>query len=254
MKFSVCIDIMWPQEEFLEGMETVRATGLSAYEFWNWQGKDLDAIFRRQQELGLTPAAFCTKEWNLVDPEQRGTFLEGLKESLAAAGRLGCKTLISQVGSAMPGVSRERQTESIIQGLKAAAPLLEDVGVRLAFEPLNAINHGGYFLERSGDALEIAEAVDSPWVTILFDFYHQQITEGDLIRRSLSMLGRIGHVHCAGNPGRHELDIGEIRYDAVFRALRDNGYSGFLGLEYSPTRDRLTELRKLAQMEADFAK
>ena len=121
MKFSVCIDIMWPQEEFLEGMETVRAAGLSAYEFWNWQGKDLDAIFRRQQELGLTPAAFCTKEWNLVDPEQRGTFLEGLKESLAAAGRLGCKTLISQVGSAMPGVSRERQTESIIQGLKAAA-------------------------------------------------------------------------------------------------------------------------------------
>lgn len=254
MKFSVCIDCLFSGGDFLSAMNTVKESGLSAYEFWSWRNKDLNAIRRRQEELSLTPAAFCTKFTSLVDPAERTSYLEGLKQSIEAANLLSCRTLITQVGNTIPGVTRERQTDSLIEGLSACVPLLKDAGITLVFEPLNTkVDHRGYFLTSSEEALAVAEQVDSPYVSILFDLYHQQIMEGDLTANALKLLPHIGHIHCAGNPGRNELDTGEIRYETIFSALNGAGYSGFLGLEYRPTRDILPELKRIAETEKSFS-
>lgn len=247
MKFSVCIDCLFAGSDFLSAMDTVKESGLSAYEFWSWWNKDLSAIRRKQEELSLTPAAFCTKFTSLVDPSERNRYLEGLKESVEAAKLLECPTLITQVGNTLEGVAKEAQMNSLIEGLAACEPVLRDAGITLVFEPLNTkVDHKGYFLTESSDALFIAEQVNSPYVKILFDFYHQQIMEGDLIANSLRLLPYIGHVHCAGNPGRHEPDVGEIRYENIFSELDKAGYRGFAGLEYKPTKDIETELKRLA--------
>ena len=250
MKFSACIEALFSDREFTEGMELASQAGLSAYEFWGWWNKDLKAIRSKQDELGLTPAAFCTRFASLVDPTRRNDYLEGLKTSIEAAHFLGCKTLITQVGNELPGVSRDAQVTSLIEGLRACIPLLTDAGITLVYEPLNTkVNHKGYFLYSSDEALFVAEQVDSPSVKILFDFYHQQIMEGDLTRNVLRLLPHVGHVHCAGNPGRNELDIGEIRYDGLFDALDEAGYAGYAGLEYWPTRDVMDGLRELAERQ-----
>jgi hydroxypyruvate isomerase len=138
----------------------------------------------------------------------------------------------------------------MVAGLKAAAPLLEEAGITLLLEPLNGkINHAGIYLESSDEGFEILREVGSPNVKLLFDIYHQHITEGDIIRRITSNIDLIGHLHCAGNPGRHELDSGELDYIRIFKALDDAGYKGYGGIEYfplHPAEEGLKQLRKMA--------
>lgn len=247
MKFSVCLDALFRQIPEDAAMEQVKAAGIDAVEFWSWNNKDLDRIDEARKRLDMTIAAFCTTCFELTDAAGHDAFLSGLKETMAVAKRLDCRTLITQVGPEHAGMSREVQHENIVAGLRRCVPLLEENGITLTFEPLNTrVDHKGYYLYSSEEAFEIAKEVNSPFVKVLFDYYHQQITEGDLIRRSRDMLGSIGHIHCAGNPGRHEPDLGEIRYGAIFDMLDEQGYEGFAGLEYFPTRPPEETLRQLA--------
>ena len=103
----------------------------------------------------------------------------------------------------------------------------------LLLEPLNVlVDHKGYFLYRSDEAFEILREVNSPDIKLLFDIYHQQITEGNLIRNIVANIDLIGHFHVAGNPGRNEPYIGEINYVEVFKAADEAGYTGYAGLEF----------------------
>lgn len=233
MKLSVCIDAVFRGTDSAEAMRQTREAGIGAVEFWSWWDKDLDAIRKAKDEYGLEVAAFCTKFVTLLDPEARGDYIRGLKESIEAAGRLGCKRLITQTGADRRGVERAVQTQHMIDGLRECAPLLEASDITLLVEPLNtAVNHPGYFLSSSEETFALLREVGSPNVKALYDIYHQQITEGDLIRRMTANLPLIGHLHAAGHPGRHELHIGEINYPYVFKALREAGYGGYVGLEY----------------------
>jgi hydroxypyruvate isomerase len=247
MKFSVCTDAIFSDMKTADAMKIVKDCGFSAVEFWNWWDKDLDAIAAAHRELGVEVAAFCTRFISLTDPSKREAFVQGLKDTLEAAKKLECKTLIAQVGDDT-GARRDFQHQSIIDGLKACAPLLEEAGVTLTIEPLNTrVNHIGYYLWSSEEGADIIDAVGSPNVKMLFDYYHQQIMEGDLVRRSIAVLGRIGHIHTAGTPGRHELTDGEVNYPCIFRALEEAGYNGYVGLEYFPLEDAQAGLKALAQ-------
>lgn len=105
----------------------------------------------------------------------------------------------------------------------------------LLVEPLNTrIDHVGYYLDSSEEAFTIIDEVGSAYVKVLFDIYHQQIMEGDIIRRITGNIQKIGHFHVAGSMGRHELNDGELNYDAIFRAIVDKGFNGYIGLEYFP--------------------
>jgi hydroxypyruvate isomerase len=221
---------------FLERLDRVAAAGYSAFEFWRLADKDVEAIRARQLDLGLACATFVgTASLSLVDPDRRPELLPALETALAVARRLNCRTLIATAGQALPGVAREAQHASLVAALKELAKPCEDQGVSLVLEPLNVlVDHRGYYLERSAEGFEVLDEVGSPAVKLLYDVYHQQITEGNLIATITANLAKIGHVHVADVPGRHEPGTGEINYRNVFGALDAAGYAGYVGLEYRP--------------------
>jgi hydroxypyruvate isomerase len=238
MKISVCVEAVYNKKDFIASMREVKSLGIDAVEFWSWWDKDIDKINAARKELDLNIAAFCTKMVSLVDPSQRKTYISGLEETVPVAKKLGCKTIISQVGNELPSLSREAQHKSLVKGLKKCSHFLEAEGLTLVIEPLNIrVDHKGYYLWESDEAADIVSEVGSPNVLMLFDIYHQQIMEGDVIRRSIRHLNAIGHMHAAGNPGRNELDSGELNYMAIFDALQSSGYTGYVGLEYFPVRE-----------------
>jgi hydroxypyruvate isomerase len=125
--------------------------------------------------------------------------------------------------------------------------MLEDTGITLVIEPLNElVDHVGYYLVRSKEAFEIIDEVDSLRVKVVYDIYHQQISEGQLIANIAANIGKIAHFHAAGNPGRHELNIGELHYPSILAAIGETDYDGYVGLEYWPVNDPLAGLREVA--------
>lgn len=246
MVYSVCIPAVFGDKPVHEALLSIQKTGATHYEFWSWWDQDVDAIEAAQKATGLKPAALCTYFIPLTEPERRGEYIEGLKKSIEVARRLGCPTLISQLGNDT-GAPREAQHASIVEGLKACAPLLEEAGIVLTIEPLNVlVNHPGYYLTTSAEGYEIVREVNSPNVRLLFDVYHQQITEGNLIANITAGAELIGHIHAAGNPGRHELTLeNEIHYPSVFAALKRLGYDKAIGLEYFPVTDPIGSLNEL---------
>ncbi|GHV13388.1 hydroxypyruvate isomerase [Spirochaetia bacterium] len=245
MQFSVCIDSVFKGLDQETALEKVKAADFSAYEFWGWWDRDIDALAKKADALGLNCIAFCTRFIPLTDPGQRPAYLEELKGSIAVAKKLGNSLLISQVGSDT-GAVRAFQHKSVAAGLRAAAPLLEENNITLMIEPLNGrIDHIGTFLESSDEGFELVEEAGSKNIRLLFDIYHQQINEGDIIRRITANISRIGHLHAAGCPGRHELFIGELDYRNIFRAAGEAGYSGLTGLEYFPEGDASAGLKQI---------
>lgn len=145
-------------------------------------------------------------------------------------------SLIMTTGQARNDITRYKQHTNIVLALKAAAPYFEDAGITLVLEPLNTLkDHRGYFLDSSYEAFGIIEEVGSPAVKLLYDIYHQQITEGNLIPTITENIRHIGHFHAADVPGRHQPGTGEINYANVFAAIDKLGYNYYVGLEYSPT-------------------
>ncbi|MCB0040115.1 MAG: TIM barrel protein [Caldilinea sp.] len=136
------------------------------------------------------------------------------------------------------------------EGLARVAPLAEDAGVTLVLETLNSkVDHPDYQADRTAWAVEVCRLVDSPAVRVLYDIYHMQIMEGDIIRTIGAEHPWIGHYHTAGNPGRHELDDDqELNYPAIFRAIAATGYGGYVGHEFIPTGDPVTGLRAAVAM------
>jgi hydroxypyruvate isomerase len=256
VKFSLCIDIFYfdpaymgaDTKNMLKGMDIAKEAGFDAIEFWNWWQKDVDKIAAKAKETGLVITAICQKFITLGDPAARGEYLDALKETIAAAKKLGVKRVISQTGFDDVNVAYDDFRRSLIDGLKASVPLLEEADITLVVEPLNVlVDHGGYWLVTSEQSFDIMREVGSPRVKILFDVYHQQISEGNIIRNITDNVAMIGHIHAAGNPGRNELWQGEINYPEVFRAIDATGYEGYVGLEYLPTlgvEDSIKKTRK----------
>jgi hydroxypyruvate isomerase len=255
VKLSACIETLFREVEFPQRILETKRLGLDAYEFWSWANKDLAAIEAQQRSSGLKLVAMSVAarsntlfadrtRQNLVDPANRTDFVQGIAESVEVARQFGCPTIIVTVGNELPDRTREEQRRSIIDGLRAAAPLAERSGVTLVVEPLNTlVNHKGYFLWSSREGFEIVHAVGSPNVKLLYDIYHQQVMEGNLIATIEANIELIGHFHMADVPGRHEPGTGEINYLTVLRHIAAAGYQGYVGMELHPTKATHDALR-----------
>lgn len=237
IKLSVCIDMILTEVPFLQRIETVKRLGYPAFEFWEWKNKDVDAIRRKKTELGLEIATMMGSGWKHMNSEDaRKTFVSDIQASLASAKSLGVKTLIVTTGFEDKKLSRSEQHTNYVAALKAAAPFAEQAQVTLVLEPLNTkADHPGYFLQTAREGFEILDEVGSPAVKMLFDIYHHQIMEGNVIQDITKNISKIAHFHVADVPGRHEPGTGEINYSNVFRAIAASGYRGFVGLEFKPS-------------------
>lgn len=243
MRLCVPIPCFFGNIDFCDAIRKVAALGYDAIETYNWKGLDLDRVKNTLDENRVELLSMCTTEFRMTSPEHRGLWLEGLKESCKAANRLGVKKLITQVGQDT-GAPREEQRASIVAALNAAKPILEDYGVTIMPEPLNTyVNHPGYYLWSSIEAFDIIREVDHPSVKLIYDIYHQQVMEGNIIPSVTKNLDLIEHLHSAGHPGRHELQFGENDYKVIFDAIDKAGYTGACGLEYSPLMDPIESLK-----------
>ncbi|MBQ8971963.1 MAG: TIM barrel protein [Clostridia bacterium] len=250
MRYSVCASAVYMGTPLADAVRRISALSFSAFEFWSWWDQDMDAVARAIKDTGIAPIGMCTRFVPLNLPERREEYILGLRQSIDAAKKIGCGMLITQVGQALPNVERSAQHECIVEGLRACAPILESEGLTLVVEPLNTqIDHAGYYLDRSQEGFEMIGEVDSPAIRLLFDVYHQQITEGNLIQNITRNIGQIGHIHIAGNPGRHEPYLrSEVCYPTILEALAEEGYRGDVGLEYFPSMQPDESLRKLLQV------
>lgn len=237
MEISVCTDSVFGDMTTVEAMKEVKELGINTIEFWSWWDKDIEAINLVRKDLQMNVAGICTKFISLTDSSERERYLTGLRETIEVAKYLECSMIISQVGNRID-LGEDLQKRSIVKGLRLAKELLEEQNMTLVIEPLNTkIDHPDYFLWSSAVGAAIVSEVASPNVKLLVDFYHQQIMEGDLIRQSTKLIEEIGHIHLAGNPGRHEPEIGEINYQAVIKNLAELNYQGYLGFEYFPQKE-----------------
>ena len=244
MKLSICINSVTGSLAKPEAIRLAKKLGYPAVEFWEGPAlspEETGVLKAVLSETGMAVACMGGMR-DLVDPATRANSLEDLKAAIANAKTLGAKGMIALTGQELPGVSREAQHESIVDGLKEAAKLLEGTGLTLNLEPLNIlVNHKGYYLSTSAEAFEIVRKVASPNIKVLYDIYHQQITEGHLIANITANIDLIGHFHVAGNPGRGEPYFGEINYAEVFKAIKAAGYERYVGLEYWPVVDGVEE-------------
>jgi len=144
------------------------------------------------------------------------------------------------------GMSDEIAIANCVAGLNRVKRIAEDHGVTICVELLNSrVNHPDYQGDRTSFGATIVKAVGSPRVKLLYDIYHMQIMEGDLIKTIRDNHDLIGHYHTGGVPGRHELDdTQEVNWRAVCRAIAETGFTGYLAHEFVPTRDPLTSLRE----------
>ena len=163
-------------------------------------------------------------------------FLQNTRDSIEVAARVGATWMTVVPGTVDASRAMEAQTASVIEVLKRAAALLEPHGLAMVLEPLNPVNHAGQFLVKTPQADAIVRAVDSPACRILYDIYHQQISEGDLIRNMGRAWDRIAMFQVGDNPGRKEPGTGEINYRNVFAWIHEKGYDGILGMEHGNSR------------------
>jgi len=241
-----------------EGLAMLDRMGYDAFEMIDWRNQSLLASFMEEKKkYSLACACLIANRGvtapgcGLVNPAEREGFLQQINLAVEAAKKMDCKKLLVLTGNELGGMSREQQTSNVVAGLRAAAPILEKNGMTAIVEVLNTfVDHAGYFLYYIRDGAEIVDRVGSPNVKLLFDLYHTQIMEGNLISSVRTYIQHVGHFHVGDNPGRNEPGTGEINYRNVFKAIYELGdrYTGYVALEYrplAPLEQNLPAMRQL---------
>jgi hydroxypyruvate isomerase len=173
----------------------------------------------------------------------------GLRKYVPLAAKAGVPNVITFSGN-RDGMSDEEGAKNTVSGLKKLRSIAEDHGVTICMELLNSkVDHHGYMCDHTDWGVRVVEEVNSPNIKLLYDIYHMQIMEGDLIATIRKHQKWIGHFHTGGVPGRHELDgTQEVRWDGVMRAIAATGFSGYVAHEFVPAADPLTSLREAVDL------
>jgi hydroxypyruvate isomerase len=191
------------------------------------------------QRLGIQMGVFVAhriywKQPNLASgkPGWRDEFLNDIRNSVEVARRVGAKWMTVVPGHADLRLNSAYQTARVVESLKQASEILEPHSLVMVLEPLNFRDHPGMFLKESPQAYQLCKAVNSPACKILFDVYHQQIQEGNLIPNIEACWDEIAYFQVGDNPGRKEPTTGEINYRNIFKYLSGRGYNGIVGMEH----------------------
>jgi hydroxypyruvate isomerase len=230
-------------EDAVEQLRFMAAEGFTALEDNGMKGRaveEQERIAAEMERLGMRMGVFVahTIGWNDAnlaggDAEKRDAFLAEVRESVEVAKRVNATWMTVVPGHVDARLDMDYQTANVVEALKRAAAILEPHGLIMVLEPLNTLrNHPGQFLTRIPQAFLVCKAVASPSCKILFDIYHQQITEGNLIPNFDAAWSEIAYVQVGDNPGRNEPGTGEINYQNVFRHIHGKGFDGIVGMEH----------------------
>ncbi len=197
-------------------------------------------LARLNMRMGVFVAhTIAWQEANLTNGNEaaREVFLQQVRDSVDVAKRVNATWMTVVPGHVDRRLEISFQTANVTEALKRAAAILEPHGLVIVIEPLNTLrDHPGQFLNRIPQAFQICKAVNSPSLKVLFDIYHQQITEGNLIPNIDAAWGEIGYFQVGDNPGRREPGTGEINFGNVFRHIRSKGWDGIVGMEHGNSR------------------
>ena len=229
-------------EDPIDQIKFMADQGFTAFED-NWIGKREVALQEKMaktmMDAGMEMGVFVAhkiywKQPNLASgkEEWRTEFLTQIKESVEVAKRVNAKWMTVVCGHVDLKQDMGYQTANVVDTLKRASELCEPSGVTMVLEPLNFRNHPGLFLTKAAQAFQVCKAVDSPSCKILFDVYHQQIQEGNLIPNIEQTWDEIAYFQIGDNPGRKEPTTGEINYKNVFKYIHSRGFKGILGMEH----------------------
>jgi hydroxypyruvate isomerase len=254
---SVMLWTVYQDLPFDARLEKVAAAGYRNVElvgeYSKWSEADFDRINAKSKELGITFDCTAGLKHSLCNPAERDDLITEFRQTLPIMERLDCPAMIFLTGNTVFGMPMEAQHQSCIDGLKAAASLVEGrkiagKPIRLLLENIDPEENPKYFLTSVARGFDIVRAVNHPQVQFLYDFFHEQIAEGNLIEKLEKNIDYVGLVHVADVPGRHEPGTGEINYENIFRKLGELNYSHLVAMEFRPSGDPLTQLRAAKEM------
>lgn len=242
LKFAANLSMMFTEMDIMDRFSAAAAAGFRTVELWFPYELDLGEVQKRllSENLDLVlfnlPAGdFGAGERGLAcDPDRQHEFRTAVDLALEIAKILGVTRLHAMIGLEKEGLSREEQLVCVVENFKWAAPVALEAGVTLLIEALNPYDNPGFLVTTSRQGIELVQQIDEPNVKFQFDFYHLQITEGNLTRNFRENLEHIGHIQIADVPGRHQPGTGEINYTHILNTIKRSDYSGFVGLEYAP--------------------
>ncbi len=240
-----------------------------SFSWWCFEGRiDLEEMLMAAKKIGLEGIELIEPEFyglvkkhgltiashrghdsiesGLNDHANHQRIEQELLESIRIAEKWGCPNVIVFAGDRAATQSEQIGAQITAEGLARVVPVAENAGVTLVLELLNSkVDHPGYQADSTAWGLQVCEMLNSPRVKLLYDIYHMQIMEGDVIRTILANHRQIAHYHTAGNPGRNNLDdTQELNYQAIARAISSTGYTGFIGHEFVPLGDPIKALEQ----------
>ncbi len=247
MKYSICIETFFTSLPFFERVERAREAGFRAIEFYEWRSRRhlLDRIEKRVKENDIEVIMFAQRKGSLLHPSGWKTYLNEVRESIPIAHRLGCNKLMlltdgltadGRVANTYDRLTNEEKHANIVAGLQQVAELGCQEGILFLLELCNPIvDHPGYYLCSTERGARVIDDVGSEHVKLLYDLYHMQIAEGNLINNLRRYINRIAHIHGGDAPGRGEPGTGEINFANIFRTLVELKYEGYVCFEGFPT-------------------
>ncbi len=253
MLWTVYRDLPFPQR-----LEKVAEAGYHAVElvneFKDWKPQDFADARRKKRELGIEIDGTCGVWLPLADASQREAFLKSLREFIPTMRELECTRLIMQAGDKIPGLSAAEMHANCIETLKRGADIAAENNIELLVENIDPEENPKYFLTSSAEGFDIIRSVGNPHVKFLYDLFHEQVAEGNLIEKLEKNIDLIGLVHVADVPGRHHPGTGEINYANIFRKLAELRYSRYVAMEFHPLGDPVKELREARELAISSAR
>lgn len=241
-KFAANLSFIFQEVAFLDQFAAAAQCGFKAVEYlgaYDHRPETVNAALERnglvQALFNMPPGDWAAGERGLgALPGREAEFRAGVETALDYAKATRCRLLHAMAGLCPDGVDRGEADRVYAANLRYAAERLAPEGITVVIEPINNRDIPGYFLNTTRQAMAVIEGVGHPNLQLQLDLYHVQIMEGDLAYRIRALAGRYPHIQVAGNPGRHEPDIGEINYPFLFDLLDEIGYAGWIGCEYRP--------------------
>ena len=251
-KLSVMLWTVYRDLPFEQRLEKVAEAGYQAVElvdeYKSWSTEEFRRVSLKVRSLNIVFHTIAQVKSGIADPGGREAFLSDLNTLLPIAEKLECPAIIVLSGNRVEGLSHDAQHQSCVETLKRAGNIAAKRNVSLLLENIDPEENPKYYLTSVAEGFEIVREVNHPRVKFLYDFYHEQISEGNLIKKLEKNIGEVGLVHIADVPGRHEPGTGEINYPNIFRKLAQLRYDRYAAMEFIPTGDAVAGLRAAKDM------